>query len=122
MPLPAVSATGHAKVHDTDHYTIAYSAHSPDRNNVAIIAEQQVGKTHPLGHVVDVLLGGGRCGFQPQGEEGSCREDDLDLYDWAEERGWSIARNRSQFNDLEGGLGETRLPILGTFADGESSP
>ncbi|KAH8175135.1 alkaline phosphatase domain-containing protein [Sarocladium implicatum] len=97
----------------------SYSAHTPDRNNQALIAEQQLGKTHPLGRVADVLLGGGRCGFMPQDEEGSCREDDTDLYEYATEQGWSIAKNREEFDDFEMGKGKARLPLLGTFADGD---
>jgi alkaline phosphatase len=73
---------------------------------------------HPLGPIADVLLGGGRCSFLPQNVTGSCRKDDTDLYAYAKEHGWSIARNRSEFDDFELGLGKTRLPILGNFADG----
>ncbi|KAH7317163.1 alkaline phosphatase [Stachybotrys elegans] len=97
----------------------AYSAHTVDRNNQNLIAEQQLGRVHPLGSVVDVLLGGGRCNFLPQGAEGSCREDDIDLYAYAEELGWSVARNRSEFDEFERGLGAARLPILGNFASGD---
>lgn len=75
--------------------------------------------THPLGPVVDVLLGGGRCNFLPEGTDGSCRSDDKDLFAWAEEQGWNIAKNRTEFDDFELGLGQTRLPILGTFSDGK---
>lgn len=90
-----------------------------DRNLQWLVAEQQVGKSHPLGPIVDIMLGGGRCNFQPQDEEGSCRPDDFDLYAWAEEQGWSIAKNRDEFDEFELGLGQTKLPILGTFSDGE---
>lgn len=97
---------------------VAYSAHTPDRNNQNLIAEQQLGKIHPLGPVVDVLLGGGRCNFLPKNQTGSCREDNTDLYAYAKEKGWSIARDRDEFDEFELGKGEARLPILGNFADG----
>lgn len=58
----------------------------------------------------------------PQDEEGSCREDDIDLYEYATEQGWSIAKNREEFDDFEMGKGKARLPLLGTFADGMLSP
>jgi alkaline phosphatase len=83
-----------------------------------LIAEQQLGKVHPLGHVVDVLLGGGRCNFLPQNKTGSCREDDTDLYEYAKEKGWAIARNREEFDEFELGKGKARIPMLGNFAAG----
>ncbi|KAI9158032.1 putative alkaline phosphatase [Paramyrothecium foliicola] len=97
----------------------SYSVHTPDRNNNNLIAEQQLGKIHPLGSVVDVLLGGGRCSFLSQDAEGSCRSDDTDLYAYAVENGWAVARNRSEFDEFELGLGKARLPILGNFASGD---
>jgi alkaline phosphatase len=100
-------------------FRAGYSAHVSDRNNQALISEQQIGMTHPLGPVVDVLLGGGRCHFLPEGADGSCRTDDKDLFAWAEEQGWNIAKNRTEFDDFELGLGEARLPLLGTFSDGD---
>lgn len=57
----------------------------------------------------------------PQDEEGSCREDDTDLYEYAAEQGWAIAKNREEFDDFELGKGKARLPLLGTFADGRDT-
>ncbi|KAK0390946.1 hypothetical protein NLU13_0449 [Sarocladium strictum] len=99
----------------------AYSAHSADRNAYAQIAAQQVGYSHPLGQAVDVLLGGGRCYFKPEGSSASCREDNIDLFAYAEKRGYHVAQNRSDFDALDLGRGNVRLPILGLFNDGDLS-
>lgn len=103
------------------HIRTAYSAHSADRNAYPQIASQQVGYSHPLNQSVDVLLGGGRCYFKPEGQSGSCREDDIDLFGYAEERGYYVAQNRSAFDALDLGLGNVRLPILGLFNDNDLS-
>lgn len=42
------------------------------------IAAQEVGE-HPLGRVVDLMLGGGRCHFLPNTTSGSCRADGRDI-------------------------------------------
>lgn len=77
---------------------------------------QQVGYNHPMGHVADVLMGGGRCYFTPQNESDSCREDDLDLRAWARGEGWSVMENGDEFRQFsEGGL---QLPFLGLLNDG----
>lgn len=97
----------------------AFSSHIRNRNDLAGIAGQQVGYSHPLGQSVDILLGGGRCYFKPRSEQGSCRSDDVDLFGFAEEKGYYVAQNRSQFDALEGGLGDVRLPYIGLFNDGD---
>jgi alkaline phosphatase len=88
-----------------------YSAHVHNRDNEGIIAEQQVGKSHPLGSVVDVLMGGGRCFFQPQQTEGSCRSDDVDLISWAEDNSFKVVTDRDGFDSL----GNSQLPYIGLF-------
>lgn len=56
-----------------------------------VLSAIQIGATHPLGRVADVILGGGRCAFIPQSEEGSCRYDDKDLIKSAkEDYGWNV--------------------------------
>lgn len=99
----------------------AFSSHILNRNNLAGIASQQIGYDHPLNQSVDVLLGGGRCYFKPNGDSGSCRDDDINLFGFADEKGYYIAQNRSQFDDLEKGLGDIRLPYIGLFNDGDLS-
>lgn len=88
-----------------------YSAHVHNRDNEGIIAEQQVGKSHPLGSVVDVLMGGGRCFFQPQQTEGSCRSDDVDLISWAEDNSFKVVTDRDGFDNLD----NSQLPYIGLF-------
>ncbi|KAL2819727.1 alkaline-phosphatase-like protein [Aspergillus granulosus] len=91
-----------------------YAAHVANRGSQPLIAEQQLGYSHPLGPMVDLLLGGGRCNFSPSSAEGSCRSDDVDLLHYAEEQGFTVATNREEFNALS----RVDLPILGLFNDG----
>lgn len=97
----------------------SYSAHVEDRNDYDTIAAQQIGHSHPLGHVVDVLLGGGRCYFKPQNDSSSCRSDDLDLFGWAKSEGWTVMEDLSDFEEHSNGAGP-KLPFIGTFSDGRS--
>lgn len=99
----------------------AYSAHSSDRNAYDDIAAQQIGYSHALNQSVDVLLGGGRCYFKPESDSSSCRSDDVDLFGFAEDKGYYVAQNRTQFDDLENGKGDIRLPFIGLFNDGDLS-
>ncbi|KAE8417899.1 alkaline-phosphatase-like protein [Aspergillus pseudocaelatus] len=95
-----------------------YAAHAANRGSMPLIAEQQLGYSHPLGPMVDLLLGGGRCNFSPNSTEGSCRADDFDLLTYAEEQGFTVATNRQEFNALEKGQGQADLPFLGLFSEG----
>lgn len=71
----------------------------------------QIGLTHPLGRVADVLLGGGRCAFIPQSEKDSCRFDDKDLIKTAkEEFGWNVVEMPEALKSA------SQLPLLGLFA------
>ncbi|KAL4909686.1 hypothetical protein BDW74DRAFT_186208 [Aspergillus multicolor] len=89
-----------------------YAAHVANRGNQPLIAEQELGYSHPLGRMVDLLLGGGRCNFVPSTTQNSCRDDDLDLLAYAREEGFTVATNRTHFNALNG-----TLPVLGLFSD-----
>ncbi|KAE8326769.1 alkaline-phosphatase-like protein [Aspergillus sergii] len=95
-----------------------YAAHAANRGSMPLIAEQQLGYSHPLGPMVDLLLGGGRCNFAPNSTEGSCRTDDFDLLTYAEEQGFTVATTREEFNALGKGQGQADLPFLGLFSDG----
>ena len=55
----------------------AFSAHVRSRNMESEIASQQIGN-NPLGRVVDIMLGGGKCKFLPNTTHSSCRTDDRD--------------------------------------------
>ncbi|KAM0271927.1 hypothetical protein ACHAQH_008907 [Verticillium albo-atrum] len=97
----------------------AYSSHVLNRNGLPAIAEQQIGYSHPLNQSVDILLGGGRCYFKPKSDSGSCRDDEVDLFAFAQDKGYYVAQNRSAFDDLDQGLGDIRLPYVGLFNDGD---
>jgi alkaline phosphatase len=99
----------------TDATPACFASHAYFRLLEDSIAEQEVGE-HPLGRVVDLILGGGRCHFLPNSTEGSCRLDDRDITKLAQERfGWSYVNDRAGFDSLE--LGKAvELPLLGLFA------
>ena len=60
----------------TDATPACFASHVNIRSEEDLIARQEVGE-HPLGRVVDLMLGGGRCHFLPNISEGSCRADSL---------------------------------------------
>lgn len=66
-------------------------------------------------------MGGGRCYYKPRSDSSSCRGDDVDLIKFTQEKGYYVAQNRSQFDDLELGLGSIRLPFVGFFNDDQLS-
>jgi alkaline phosphatase len=92
-----------------------YSAHVLDRDSENEIAAQQIGYSHPLGSVADLLIGGGRRHYLPK-EAGGNREDGVNLIDWAVGKGYNYAADRE---DLEGALddGKLPLPFLGLLAN-----
>lgn len=80
------------------------------------IAEQMVGD-YPLGRVVDLMFGGGRCHFLPNSTiESSCRADGRDIVGLAKKNGFNYIDDRASFDKLEGGAA-VELPMLGLFAD-----
>lgn len=99
----------------------AFFSHAISRNSLSKIAEQQIGYSHPLNISVDLMLGGGRCDFQPRNETGSCRTDDINLFAYAESQGYYTARDRAGFDALDLGLGDIKLPYIGLFKDGDLS-
>jgi alkaline phosphatase len=95
-----------------------YSAHVANRDSYEAIAAQQIGYSHPLGSVVDILLGGGRCYFKPQSDPTSCRSDDLDLFGFAREKGYYVMQDRAAFDSYLGGYAtNATLPYIGLFND-----
>lgn len=99
----------------TDATPACFSAHVNMRMEEDRIAEQQLGD-YPLGRVVDLMLGGGRCHFLPNTTAGSCRGDDRDLVTEAQKRfGFSYVDNREGFDSLRKGK-DVKLPLLGLFA------
>lgn len=100
----------------TDATPACFASHVNTRAYEDIIAEQLVGN-HPLGQVVDILIGGGRCHFLPNTTSGSCRNDDTDVVKLAQKKyGFNYIDNRKDFDNLdaEGGI---ELPLLALLAD-----
>lgn len=100
----------------TDATPACFASHVRHRMFGDRIAEQEVGE-HPLGRVVDIMLGGGRCHFLPNTTEGSCRGDGRDITELAQkEYDWTYINNRTSFDDLKLGSA-VKLPLLGLFAN-----
>lgn len=99
----------------TDATPACFASHVDLREKEDEIALQEVGEG-PLGRVVDLMLGGGRCHFLPNTTEGSCRADDVNVAGIAQEKhGWSYFNDRNGFDSLL--LGDNvSLPTLGLFA------
>ncbi|KAE9372277.1 putative repressible alkaline phosphatase [Stipitochalara longipes BDJ] len=102
----------------TDATPACFASHVKIRMEEDLIAQQEVGE-HPLGRVVDLMLGGGRCHFLSNTTDGSCRGDDRDITMLARESyGWTYIDNKKDFDELE--LGKSaRLPLLGLFASSD---
>ncbi|KAF4612807.1 hypothetical protein G7Y89_g15566 [Cudoniella acicularis] len=99
----------------TDATPACFASHANIRSEEDLIAQQEVGE-HPLGRVVDLILGGGRCHFLPNTTSGSCRGDDRDIVNLAQEKyGWNYIDDREGFDSLKLGS-EAKLPLLGLFA------
>ncbi|KAF2480418.1 alkaline-phosphatase-like protein [Neohortaea acidophila] len=98
----------------TDATPAVFAAHARSRAMEDSIALQMVGETHPLGRVVDLMMGGGRCHFLPNTTEGSCRHDGRNVVDVARNLGWSYLDNKREFNRLGKNVD---LPLMALFAD-----
>jgi len=97
-----------------------FIAHIYDRDLEAQIAELEVGEGHPMGRVVDILLGGGLCFFLPNTTTGSCREDTKDVLKIARQNGYNAFTDRAGFDALKNGTNATQ-PYLGVFTSGHMS-
>ncbi|EMC99724.1 hypothetical protein BAUCODRAFT_30104 [Baudoinia panamericana UAMH 10762] len=98
----------------TDATPAVFVSHVRRREMEDSIAMQMVGETHPLGRMVDLMFGGGRCHFLPSSANGSCRKDDIDVIQLAQDKGWGYISNREDFDNLGTSV---ELPMLGLFAD-----
>jgi alkaline phosphatase len=99
----------------TDATPACFVSHVNYRMEEDSIAAQEVGE-HPLGRVVDLMLGGGRCHFLPNSSDGSCRQDNRDIVKMAQEKyGWNYVDSRAGFDKLKLGSA-VKLPLLGLFA------
>jgi alkaline phosphatase len=99
----------------TDATPACFAAHVNMRSEEDRIAEQMVGD-YPLGRVVDLMFGGGRCHFLPNSTDDSCRADDKDVVDLARKNGFNYISDRKAFDDLKNGR-SLDFPMLGLFAD-----
>ncbi|EHY56872.1 Repressible alkaline phosphatase [Exophiala dermatitidis] len=100
----------------TDATPACFAAHANRREYEDLIAEQMVGN-YPLGRVVDLLIGGGRCHFLPNSTEGSCRADATDVVRMAKEDfGFQYINNRTEFDKLTHKK-PVDLPLLALLAD-----
>jgi alkaline phosphatase len=99
----------------TDATPACFAAHVNQRQEEDRIAEQMVGD-YPLGRVVDLMFGGGRCHFLPNSTDSSCRADNKDVVDLAKKNGFNYISSRKQFDDLKGGKA-LQFPMLGLFAE-----
>jgi alkaline phosphatase len=101
----------------TDATPACFASHANRREYEDLIAEQLVGH-YPLGRVVDLILGGGRCHFLPNGTEGSCRTDDKDIVKMAKKQGYNYIDNREGFDNLAADAENgAKLPLLGLIAE-----
>lgn len=98
----------------TDATPACFSSHANMRSYEDLIAEHQIGE-YPLGRMVDLMMGGGRCRFLPNTTEGSCRADNKDIVDMAKKKGFSYIHDRAGFDDLKKGSAVS-MPLLGLFA------
>ena len=97
----------------------AFSSHADYRNMLDLIANQQLGLNNTFGKpMVDLMIGGGRCSFLPSsaGTE-SCRNDQMDLVQYAKDHGYTVSLNREEFDLLQLGKNDTvQLPVLSLLA------
>lgn len=95
----------------TDATPAAFNAHVNFRSMQSEIASQQLGINSAFGPVTDLMIGGGKCFYTPGSDVDGCRNDEVDLLEYAELNGWNVATDRSTFDSW--GLGKNvSLPIL----------
>ncbi|KAF7188026.1 Repressible alkaline phosphatase [Pseudocercospora fuligena] len=98
----------------TDATPAVFASHVRRREMEDDIAMQMIGETHPLGRMVDLMIGGGRCHFLPNTTEGGCRADDIDVIDVAgKKHDWNYIGKRDDFDNLGT---DAKLPLLALFA------
>ncbi|KAL7415153.1 alkaline-phosphatase-like protein [Mrakia frigida] len=92
-----------------------FYSHVVDRDMESEIAEFLVGDG-PMGHVVDLALGGGRCFFYPNSSSSSCRTDGSDLFASADLKGTNVLLSRKEYDSaLSASNGVLPLPLIGLF-------
>jgi alkaline phosphatase len=100
----------------TDATPACFAAHANRREYEDLIAEQMIGN-YPLGRVVDIMIGGGRCHFLPNTTEGSCRADGTDVVAMAKDKfDFSYIDHKKDFDNLDA-QGGVKLPLLALLAN-----
>lgn len=96
----------------------APASHALSRAYYDLIATQMLGFDHPLGPVLDIVMGSGKSymynkNVTAYGAKGS-RADDRDLISEAIADGWQYVGNVTSFNELDEGK-NVSLPLLALF-------
>lgn len=100
----------------TDATPACFASHVDFREEQDKIALHEIGEG-PLGPVVDLMFGGGRCHFLPNGTKGSCRADNVDVVSLAKKNHkFNYVDNRTAFDEFWEGKKDVPLPMLGLFA------
>ena len=73
----------------------SFTSHVIDRNMESEIARQQIESG------TDIMLGGGYSFFIPQSMEGSSRDDDLNIIEMANQKGYNVLTEKSQLETTE---------------------
>ncbi|KGY15614.1 hypothetical protein PABG_11267 [Paracoccidioides brasiliensis Pb03] len=98
----------------TDATPACFASHANMRSYEDLIALHEIGE-YPLGRMVDLMIGGGRCHFLANSTKGSCRADDIDVVKLAKAKGFSYIDDWMGFDHLK--MGENvDLPLLGLLA------
>lgn len=91
----------------------SFNSHVVDRNMEPDIAAQQIGY-NPLGRSTDLMFGGGACEFISNATQGSCRHDQRDLYQEAQDHfGWTVKHSRQEFDAIR--PDNVKLPLMAVF-------
>ncbi|KAK5165769.1 vacuolar alkaline phosphatase [Saxophila tyrrhenica] len=98
----------------TDATPAVFASHARRREMQDDIARQMVGEKHPLGRMVDLMMGGGRCHFLPNSSMSGCRHDDVDVVKIAKKEGWDYIESKKEFEHLGTSV---NMPFLGLFAE-----
>lgn len=98
----------------TDATPAVFASHVRRREMEDEIAMQMIGESNPVGRVVDLMFGGGRCHFLPSEKEGGCRNDTTNVVELAQEKGWNYIGSREELDNLGTSVD---LPMMGLFAE-----
>ncbi|KAF2723531.1 alkaline phosphatase-like protein [Polychaeton citri CBS 116435] len=101
----------------TDATPAVFASHVRRREMEDQIATQMLGLDNPVGRVVDLMFGGGRCHFLPNSTDGSCRADDVNtIAEGAAAEDWKHISTRREFDSLGTSI---EMPMVGLFAEGD---